>query len=184
MSTTAIIRWTRQTDGSYVKEGALPADVPTARIFAIDEDYETNPHAVCPGQELRPKEEAVELVELKIAEGSYRAWRYEIRPEMSSAEVPPAPAVGPSESPAFPSCANERCKKGLNGTQGIVRSRRAKYCSGACRVGVCRRHKPKPPDTDKPKRKPRKDKKHESHAARQSAYEWRKWGRDRISRMR
>jgi hypothetical protein len=83
-------------------------------------------------------------------------------------------------------CANERCKKGPNGTRGIVksRSRRAKYCCASCRVSVCRRNRPKPPDTDKPKRKARKDKKYPSHAARQNAYEWRKWGRDRISRMR
>jgi hypothetical protein len=53
----------------------------------IDEDYERNPHAVCQGLKLRPKEEAIELVERKIAEGSYRAWRYEIRPERSSEEV-------------------------------------------------------------------------------------------------
>ena len=66
------LRWTRQSDDSYLKEGTLPADIPTARIFAIDEDYETNPHAVCPGLKLWPREEAVELVERKIAEGSYR----------------------------------------------------------------------------------------------------------------
>jgi len=177
-------RWTRQADGSYVKEGTLPADIPTARIFAIDEDYEMNPHAVCPGLKLRPKVEAVELVELKIAEGSYRAWRYEIRPEISSAEPPPAPAVGPSESPAFRVCQNQRCRKGLKGTRGIVKNRRAKYCCASCRVSVSRRNRPKPECSDKPERKPRSDKKHESHAARQSAYEWRKWGRDRLSRMR
>jgi hypothetical protein len=48
MSTQAIIRWTRQADGSYAKEGTLPAEISHARIFAIDEDYETNPHAICP----------------------------------------------------------------------------------------------------------------------------------------
>src|SRR5216683_3508710 len=114
MITTAMIRWTRQADGSYIKEGTLPANIPTARIFAIDEDYETNPHAGCPGLKLRPRDEAVELVERKIAEGSYRVWRYEIRPEMPSAEVPPAPALGPSESLASRPCPNERCKKGPN----------------------------------------------------------------------
>jgi hypothetical protein len=55
MSTQAIIRWTRQTDGSYAKEGTLPAEISNARIFAIDEDYETNPHAVCPGLKVWPK---------------------------------------------------------------------------------------------------------------------------------
>ena len=70
MSTQAVIRWTRQADGSYAKEGALPAEISDVRIFAIDEDYETNPHAVCPGLKLWPKEEAVELVERKISDGS------------------------------------------------------------------------------------------------------------------
>src|SRR5882672_5560847 len=141
MSMTAIFRWTRRADGGYVKEGTLPANTPTARIFTIDEDYETNPHAICPGQKLWPKEEAVELVERKIAEGSYRAWRFEIRPEVST---PPASTEGPSESPAFRPCPNERCKKGPNGTRGIVKSRRAKYCCVYCRVDVCRRSRPKP----------------------------------------
>jgi hypothetical protein len=84
MSDKATIRWTRQADGSYTKGGALPADIPTARIYVIDDDYETNPHAVCPGLKLWLKEEAVELVERKIAEGSYREWRYELRPEVSN----------------------------------------------------------------------------------------------------
>ena len=84
MITTAIVRWTRQVDGSYLKEGNLTADILTARIFAIDEDFETNPVAVCPGLKIRPKDEAIELVERKIAEGSYRARRSEIRPEMFS----------------------------------------------------------------------------------------------------
>ena len=178
------LRWTRQADGGYAKEGSLPANIPTARIFAIDEDYETNPNAVCPGLKVWPKEEAVALVERKITEGSYRAWQYEIRPELSSAEPPPTPAVGPSESPAFRLCQNQRCRKGPNSTRGIVKSRRAKYCCASCRVSVCRRNEPKPECIDKPERKPRKDKKHESHAARQSAYEWRKWGRERLRRMR
>ena len=170
MSITATIRWTRQADGSYAKEGNLPADILTVRIFAIDEDYETNPHAVCPGLKLRPKKEAVELVELKIAEGSYQAWRYEIRPEVSSTETPPAPAVGPSESLAFRPCPNERCKKGPNGTRGIVKSRRAKYCCASCRVDVCRQSRPKPEQIEKPTRKRRRDAKWIDHAERQRAY--------------
>jgi hypothetical protein len=184
MSTQAIIRWTRRADGSYAKEGTLPADISHGRIFAIDEDYETNPHAVCPGLKLRPKEEAVDLVERKIAEGSYRAWRYEVRPEVTSAEAPIAPEVGLSESPGLRPCSNERCKKGPNGTRGAVKSRRATYCCASCRVSVCRRNKPKPESTDKPRRKPRSDKKYSSHAARQNAYKWRKWGGERLSRMR
>ena len=94
------------------------------------------------------------------------------------------PHIGENHPPHDGSCANERCKKGSNGTRGIVKSPRAKYCCASCRVSVCRRNKPKPECTDKLERKPRRDKKHESHAARQSAYEWRKWGRERLSRMR
>ena len=100
MSTQAVIRWTRQPDGSYAKEGALPADIPNARIFAIDEDYETNPHAVCPGLKVWPKEEAVDLVERKIAQRSYRAWRYEVRPEVSNAETAAAREQAPSDRPS------------------------------------------------------------------------------------
>jgi len=185
MSSTATIRWTRQADGSYLKEGTLPADIPTARIFAIDEDYETNPHAVCPGLKLWPKEEAVELVERKIAKGSYREWRYEVRPEVSSEEVNYALAVvGPRRPAESRACSNSRCKKGPEGTPGAVTSWKGKYCCASCRVSVCRQNKLKPECTDKPERKPRRDKKHESHAARQNAYEWRKWGRERLSRMR
>jgi hypothetical protein len=165
------IRWTRQANGSYIKEGNLPADIPTARIFAIDEDHETNPHAVCPGLKLRPKEEAVTLVERKIADGSYQAWRYEIRPELSNADTPPAPAVTPSESSALRLCPNQRCKKGLNGTRGMVISRRAKYCCKYCRVDACRRSRPKSEQIEKPKRKRRRDAKYTSHSERQRAYQ-------------
>jgi len=98
------IRWTRQVDGKYTKSGNLSADTPAVRIFEIDEDYKTNPYAVCAGQKLWPQEEAVALVEGKIAEGSYQAWRYEIRPELSSAGPPPVPAMAPSESPALRLC--------------------------------------------------------------------------------
>jgi hypothetical protein len=184
MSNKATIRWTRQADGSYTKEGTLPADIPTARIYVIDDDYETNPHAVCPGLKLWPNQEAIELVERKIAEGSYSEWRYELRPEVSNADANSDPAFSELPRSAQPrTCSNFRCKKGPEGTPGAVTNRKAKYCCAACRVTVCRRNKLKPQRTDGPARKPRRDKKHESHAARQSAYEWRKWGRERLSRM-
>jgi len=73
------------------KRVAYQPDTPAVRVFSIDEDYETNPHAVCSGRRLRPRDEAVALVERKIAGGSYRAWRYEIRPEMSESENALAP---------------------------------------------------------------------------------------------
>jgi hypothetical protein len=190
------IRWTRQADGSYQKQGSLPAGTPAVRIFEIDEDHETNPHAVCAGQKLRTQEEAVALVESKIADGSHKAWRYEIRPELASAGPPPVPAVAPSESSTLPLCANPRCKKGPNGTRGIVKSQRAKYCCGYCRVDVCRRSRPKPEQIEKPKRKRRKDAKYTSPAERQKAYQARHstadfphavrdllWMRERRARM-
>ena len=170
MSTQAVIRWTRQADGSYAKEGTLPADISNARIFAIDEDYETNPHAVCPGLKLWPKEEPVELVQRKIADGLYRAWRYEIRPEVSNAETPPAPAGEPSERPAPVLCANDRCKKGSSGARGIVKSRRAKHCCAYCRVDVSRRNRPKPEQIEKATRKRRRDAKYTFPSERQRAY--------------
>lgn len=138
MSTTAIIRWTRQADGSYVRQGSLPADIPTVRIFSIDEDFQTNPHAVCPGRKLWPKEEAIPLVERKIADGSYQGWRYEIRPEISHTEATPV-VVAPLQRTHYGLCKNERCRKGPNGTPGVLKSRRAKYCSASCRVAVSRR---------------------------------------------
>jgi hypothetical protein len=171
MSTTAIIRWTRQADGSYVREGNLPADTPAVRIFAIDEDYETNPHAVCTGLKLWPKEAAIALVEQKIADGSYRDWRYEIRPEIIRGEATPAPAGPPSEIPAVRLCSNPRCKKGPDGTPGIIKSRRAKFCCKYCRVDACRRNRPKPEQVEKPKRKRRSDAKWKDHAERQRAYQ-------------
>jgi hypothetical protein len=170
MNTQAIIRWTRQADGSYSKEGTLPACISNARIFAIDEDYETNPHAVCPGLKLWSKEEAVELVEIKTTEGSYRAWRYEIRPE-TCAVAPPAPKEEElPESPRSIVCANDRCKKGPNGTRAIVKRPRAKYCCAYCRVDVCRRSRPKAEQIEKPTRKRRRDAKYSSHSERQRAY--------------
>ena len=170
MSTQPVIRWTRQADGSYAKEGTLPADISHGRIFAIDEDYETNPHAVCPGPKLRPKEEAVHLVERKIAEGSYRTWRYEIRPEASTAETPAARDQARSDRPSYSLCSNERCQKGPNDTRGVLKSSRAKYCCASCRVDVCRRSRPKLEQTEKPTRKRRRDTKYNSHSERQRAH--------------
>src|SRR5215471_5300971 len=123
-SQSSVIRWTRQIDGTYSREGDLPAEIPTARIFVVDED-----HAECPGSMLRPKEEAVALVERMITEGAYREWRYEVRPEESSVGQAPAPTVVPPCQPPDPRlCSNSRCKKGPEGTRGVVKSRRAKYC--------------------------------------------------------
>ena len=170
MSTQTIIRWTRQADGTYIKEVKVPADTPNVRIFAMDEDYDTNPYAICPGLKLWPKEEAGELVERKIADGWYQAWRYEIRSELSNALTPPAPAQGSSERPESLLCANDRCKKGPNGTRGPVKNPRAKYCSPYCRIDACRRSRPKPQDVEKPARKRRRDTKYSSHSERQRAY--------------
>ena len=165
-----VIRWTRQSNGNYVKEGTLPAGISTARIFEIGEDYETNPYAISIGKKLRPKEEAIALVESKIADGSYQAWRYEIRPEISNAETPPASVLAPSESAPIRLCSNQRCKKGPDGTPGIVKRRRAKYCCRYCGIDVCRRNRPKPEQAEKPKRKRRRDAKYISHSERQKAY--------------
>ena len=68
-------------------------------------------------------------------------------------------------------CANERCRKGPNGTRGIVKSRRAKYCCAYCRVDVCRRNRPRPEQIEKPARKRRRDAKYTSHSERQRAYQ-------------
>jgi hypothetical protein len=165
------IRWTRQADGSYAKEGKLAAEATFVRIFEIDEDYETNPHAVSSGKKMWLKEEAITLVERMIADGSYRDWRYELRPEMTSAETPPAQAGPPSEISVVWLCSNQRCKKGPNGTPGIVMSQRAKYCCQYCRVDACRRSRSKPEQVEEPKRKRRKDAKYSSHSERQRAYE-------------
>ena len=178
------ISWTRQVDGSYTKEGNLPANTPAARIFSIDEDYKTNPNAICPGLKLRPKDEAVALVEGKIAEGSYRAWRYEIRLEKPKADDPLPPIIGAPPQPAEPhACSNLNCKKGPNGSRGSVTRRNAKYCCPSCRVSACRQKKPKPLPAEKTTiRKLRCDKKYPSHAARQRAYDHRKWGAVRARR--
>jgi hypothetical protein len=180
----SVICWTRQADGSYTRAGSLPAQIPTARIFEVDED-----HIDCPGSKLWPKEEAVALIERKIAEGLYTAWRYEVRTEMPIASDPTDPALA-VPAPLLDSrpCSNPRCEKGQDGTPGMVKSRRAKYCCLTCRVDVCRRKRKEqtPAPEEKPRRKPRSDKKYETHAQRQYAYEWRKRGperRRRISRL-
>jgi hypothetical protein len=90
---------------------------------------------------------------------------------LSSAAPPPVPAMAPPESPALRLCSNPRCKKGPNGTRGIVKSQRAKYCCRYCRVDVCRRGRPKPEQLEKPKRKRRSDAKYTSHAERQRAHQ-------------
>lgn len=171
MSTIAIIRWTRLADGGYTKEGNLPAGTPAVWIFEIDEDYKTNPHSVCAGHKLWTQGETLALVEQKIADGSYQAWGYEIRPELSSAAPPSVPAIATPESPVLRLCSNPGCKKGAYGTRGIVKSQRAKYCCRYCRVDVCRRSRPKPEQIQKPKRKRRKDAKYASHAERQRAHQ-------------
>jgi len=68
-------------------------------------------------------------------------------------------------------CANPRCRKGPNGTRGVLKSQRAKYCCPYCRVDVCRRGRPKPEQVEKPKRKRRSDAKYASHKERQRAYD-------------
>lgn len=169
-----VIRWTRQADGRYRKEGTLPTELSMVRIFAIDEDSQT----ACPGQKLWPKEEAVALVERNIAEGSYREWRYEIRPEATESEVATSlPPVSAPQPPDLRLCNNPRCKKGPNGSAGILTDLRAKYCCASCRVDVCRRNRQKTEDSRWRTRKPRSDKKHPSHAARQKAYHARKMAR-------
>ena len=82
------------------------------------------------------------------------------------------------EPPRDSLCANLRCRKGPNGTRGVLKSRRAKYCCPYCRVDVCRRDRPKREQVEKPKRKRRRDAKYASHAERQRAYDQaRSWAR-------
>ena len=54
------------------------------------------------------------------------------------------PDIGENQPPHDGSCANARCRKGPNGTRGVLKSPRAKYCCPYCRVDVCRRSLPKP----------------------------------------
>ena len=77
----------------------------------------------------------------------------------------------PPDNPGFRICPNQRCKKGLNGTPGMVKSARAKYCCNYCRIDVCRRNRPKSEQTEKRERKRRKDAKYASHRERQRAYQ-------------
>ena len=81
------------------------------------------------------------------------------------------PDMGGNQPPHDGSCANSRCRKGPNGTRGILKSLRAKYCCPYCRVDVCRRSRPKPEQIEKPKRKRRRDAKYTSHPERQKAYQ-------------
>lgn len=179
-TTLDVIRWTRQADGTYRREGNLPAEMSTARIFVIDES-----HVECPGTKLWPKDEAIALVERKIAEGSYKAWWYEVRPETPTAVNQPDDVLVVPPQQHSRTCANPRCKKGCDGTRGEVKSRRAKYCCDTCRVDVCRRNRREanPEQAEKPGRKPRSDKRFETHAARQRAYDARRGGTERLSRM-
>lgn len=77
------------------------------------------------------------------------------------------PHTGENQPPHDGLCANVRCRKGPNGTRGILKSRRAKYCCAYCRVAVCRRK-------GKSGRKRRRDAKHGSAAERQRALRSRK----------
>lgn len=88
-------------------------------------------------------------------------------------ETTPTPAV--MEAPQPPDCrlcTNERCRKGPDGTRGVLKSPRAKYCSNYCRVDVCRRkRKLRPEQMGQPKRKRRSDAKWESPVERKREYE-------------
>ena len=93
------------------------------------------------------------------------------------ASLPPTP-LEPPQRPESRLCTNERCRKGPNGTRGVLKSKRARYCCPYCRVNVCRRNHPKPKQVEKPKRKRRRDAKYASRAERQRAYdEARSWAR-------
>src|SRR5712692_402840 len=82
------------------------------------------------------------------------------------------PHTGESEPPHDGLCANPRCRKGPDGTRGILKSPRAKYCSNYCRVDVCRRkRKLRPEQMGQPKRKRRSDAKWESPVERKREYE-------------
>jgi hypothetical protein len=81
------------------------------------------------------------------------------------------PQTGENQPPHDGLCANERCRKGPNGTRGVLKSPRAKYCCPYCRVDVCRRSRPKPERIEKTSRKRRRDAKYSSHSERQRAYQ-------------
>lgn len=80
------------------------------------------------------------------------------------------PKIGELQIERYRTCANERCRKGPNGTRGEVKSRRAQYCCAYCRVDACRRNRPNYEQVEKPARKRRKDAKYGSHAEREKAY--------------
>jgi hypothetical protein len=81
------------------------------------------------------------------------------------------PHVKENQPPHDGLCANPRCRKDPNGTRGVLKSRRAKYCCAYCRVDVYRRSRPKPEQIEKPARKRRRDAKYSSHCERQRAYD-------------
>jgi hypothetical protein len=81
------------------------------------------------------------------------------------------PQIGEDQSPHDGVCANPRCRKGPDGTRGVLKCPRAKYCCSYCRVDVCRRSRPKPEQIKKPSRKRRRDEKSTSHSERQRAYQ-------------
>src|ERR1035437_5895075 len=82
------------------------------------------------------------------------------------------PHIGENQPPQDGLCANERCRKGPNGTRGIVKSPRAKYCSNYCRVAVCRQKcKLRLEQAGQLKRKRRSDAKWSSPAERKRDYE-------------
>lgn len=86
-------------------------------------------------------------------------------------EAIPSPAVVEAPQPLGNRlCSNRHCRKGPDGTPGVL-SGRQKYCSAYCRVDVCRRKQPKPEQIEKAKRKRRRDAKYTSHSERQKAYQ-------------
>jgi hypothetical protein len=81
------------------------------------------------------------------------------------------PQIGENQPLHEGLCANPRCRKGPDGTRGVLKSPRAKYCCPYRRVDVCRRSRPKPDQIEKPTRKRRRDAKYTSHSERQRAYQ-------------
>ena len=63
------------------------------------------------------------------------------------------PQIGENQPLHEGLCANPRCRKGPDGTRGVLKSPRAKYCCPYRRVDVCRRSRPKPDQIEKPTRK-------------------------------
>jgi hypothetical protein len=79
------------------------------------------------------------------------------------------PQIGENQPPHDGVCANPRCRKGPNGTRGILKNPRAKYCSNYCRVAVCRQKRKL--WVSQLKRKRRSDAKWSSPADRKRDYE-------------